>query len=83
MDPDMLRWTLPDSPRSCPPCRLLRRVAGNKWSEDKLVPYRELLDRLRQQFPTLARLQDKPNDTSKVWRGLSRKRILSHHVANA
>jgi hypothetical protein len=39
---------------------------GNKWSESKLVPYRELLSRLRTAFPSLERLTDGPNDTSKV-----------------
>jgi len=74
----LLAYTL--GPR--PPCRLLRRAAGNKWSEDKLVPYRELLHRLQQQFPTLTRMQDKPNDTSKVCRSPSGT-TSSQHATNA
>lgn len=39
--------------------------AGNRWSFDRFVSYQDMLDRIRERF-TLERLQDGPNDTSKV-----------------
>ncbi|KAJ0989780.1 hypothetical protein J5N97_008136 [Dioscorea zingiberensis] len=38
---------------------------GNVWSSKKLVPYVEMLDRVRQQFPSIKRQQDHPTDTAK------------------
>nr|POE73070.1 isoform mocs1a of molybdenum cofactor biosynthesis protein 1 [Quercus suber] len=40
---------------------------GNKWSEQKMLPYAEMLDMIREEHPTLARMQDAKNDTSKTW----------------
>lgn len=39
---------------------------GNRWNENRLVPYQELLTSIQQRFPKLDRLLDDPNDTSKV-----------------
>jgi GTP 3',8-cyclase len=38
---------------------------GNKWSEGKMVPYQEMLDIIRVKYPTLRKVQDHKNDTSK------------------
>ena len=40
---------------------------GNKWSENKMLPYSEMLDIIRAEYPDIARLQDAHNDTSKTW----------------
>ncbi|KAK5161048.1 hypothetical protein LTS14_000842 [Recurvomyces mirabilis] len=40
---------------------------GNKWSENKMLPYQEMLDIIRTKYPDVGRLQDKKNDTSKTW----------------
>ncbi|KAK0960635.1 hypothetical protein LTR91_020255 [Friedmanniomyces endolithicus] len=40
---------------------------GNKWSENKMLPYDEMLERIREKYPGVARLRDKRNDTSKTW----------------
>ena len=40
---------------------------GNKWSEKKMLPYSEMLDMIRKQYPGIARLRDAKNDTSKTW----------------
>lgn len=39
---------------------------GNKWNDKKIVPYIEMVDIIKRKFPDMARLKDKPNDTSKV-----------------
>ena len=39
---------------------------GNKWNSNKMVPYQEMIDTIRQRWPEFTRLSDKPNDTSKV-----------------
>ena len=39
---------------------------GNRWNKDKLVPYRELLDRIESRFGHMQKLVDDPNDTTKV-----------------
>lgn len=39
---------------------------GNRWDDRQLVPYAELLRRIRQHFP-LRRLSDGPHDTSKTY----------------
>lgn len=41
---------------------------GNKWSEGKMVPYQEMLDRIREKYPSLEKVQDHKNDTSKTFR---------------
>ncbi len=40
---------------------------GNGWAGDKLVPYREMLDRIGERFP-LERVEDGPTETSKTYR---------------
>lgn len=40
---------------------------GNKWSENKMLPYQEMLDIIRQQYPDIGRIRDAKNDTSKTW----------------
>jgi cyclic pyranopterin phosphate synthase len=39
---------------------------GNKWSDHKLVSFEEMLKSIRTHYPDIHRLQDSPNDTSKV-----------------
>uniref|UniRef100_A0ACD5YL32 Uncharacterized protein n=1 Tax=Avena sativa TaxID=4498 RepID=A0ACD5YL32_AVESA len=41
---------------------------GNVWNVKKLVPYAEILDKVRQHFKGLERLQDHPSDTAKNFR---------------
>ncbi|CAL9148022.1 GTP 3',8-cyclase, mitochondrial-like isoform X2 [Musa acuminata AAA Group] len=38
---------------------------GNVWNVKKLVPYAEMLDRVRQRFKNVQRLKDHPADTAK------------------
>jgi len=40
---------------------------GNKWSQNKMLPYSEMLDIIRQKYPTVERMRDARNDTSKTW----------------
>ncbi|KAK3818818.1 MAG: molybdopterin cofactor [Benniella sp.] len=40
---------------------------GNKWKENKLVPYQELIENIRVVHPTFKKLIDDPNDTSKAY----------------
>lgn len=40
---------------------------GNKWSENKMLPYAEMLDIIRTKYPTIERLKGHKNDTSKTW----------------
>ncbi|KAF9358746.1 Molybdenum cofactor synthesis protein 1 [Mortierella sp. AD094] len=40
---------------------------GNKWKENKLVPYQELIENIRTVHPTFKKLVDDPNDTSKAY----------------
>ncbi|KAK1056976.1 hypothetical protein LTR74_014511 [Friedmanniomyces endolithicus] len=40
---------------------------GNMWSENKMLPYDEMLVRIRERYPGIERLRDKRNDTSKTW----------------
>lgn len=41
---------------------------GNKWSEQKMVPYQEMLDIIRKTYPELEKVADHKNDTSKTYR---------------
>ncbi|KAM0865057.1 hypothetical protein ACQ4PT_043523 [Festuca glaucescens] len=41
---------------------------GNVWNVKKLVPYAEILDKVRQHFKGVERLQDHPSDTAKNFR---------------
>lgn len=40
---------------------------GNKWSQGKMFSYTEMLDRIRERYPSLQKVQDHKNDTSKTW----------------
>lgn len=40
---------------------------GNKWSQGKMVSYQEMLAIIRAAYPSLHRVQDHPNDTSKTY----------------
>ncbi|KAJ0118329.1 hypothetical protein J7T55_009112 [Diaporthe amygdali] len=40
---------------------------GNKWSKGKMLSYSEMLDSIRERYPSLCKVQDHKNDTSKTW----------------
>lgn len=40
---------------------------GNKWSQGKMLSYKEMLDIIRQKYPTLRKVADHKNDTSKTY----------------
>lgn len=40
--------------------------AGNKWNDEKMVSYHEMIQTLRAHWPELHALPNGPNDTSKV-----------------
>lgn len=40
---------------------------GNKWSKGKMFSYTEMLDLIRERYPSLQKVQDHQNDTSKTW----------------
>ncbi|PMD37047.1 molybdenum cofactor biosynthesis prote [Hyaloscypha variabilis F] len=40
---------------------------GNKWSQGKMLSYQEMLDIIRAKYPTLRKVQDQKNDTSKTY----------------
>ncbi|ROW13004.1 hypothetical protein VPNG_05934 [Cytospora leucostoma] len=40
---------------------------GNKWSKGKMFSYGEMLDLIRGRYPTLQKVRDHRNDTSKTW----------------
>ncbi|KAI8277646.1 Molybdenum cofactor biosynthesis protein 1 [Colletotrichum sp. SAR11_240] len=41
---------------------------GNKWNQGKMLGYAEMLDMIRERFPSLEKVKDHKNDTSKTWR---------------
>ncbi|KAL4994561.1 hypothetical protein BDV10DRAFT_150256 [Aspergillus recurvatus] len=41
---------------------------GNKWSQGKMVSYQEMLALIREKYPTLEKVTDCKNDTSKTYR---------------
>ncbi|XP_065170805.1 molybdenum cofactor biosynthesis protein 1 isoform X1 [Atheta coriaria] len=41
---------------------------GNKWEMEKLVSYKEMVEKIRAKWPTFAPLENGPNDTSKAWK---------------
>ena len=41
---------------------------GNKWSQGKMLPYAEMLDMIREKYPSLEKVADHKNDTSKTYR---------------
>jgi len=40
---------------------------GNKWNKKKMFSYEEMLDSIREKYPSLQKVQDHKNDTSKTW----------------
>lgn len=40
---------------------------GNKWNKNKMMSYEDMLDLIREKYPTIDRLKDAKNDTSKTW----------------
>ena len=40
---------------------------GNKWSKGKMLSYSEMLDSIRERYPSLCKVKDHKNDTSKTW----------------
>ena len=40
---------------------------GNKWSQGKMLSYKEMLAMIREKYPTLYKIQDHKNDTSKTF----------------
>lgn len=40
---------------------------GNKWSKKKMFGYEEMLDHIREKYPSLQKVKDHKNDTSKTW----------------
>ncbi|KAL0276035.1 UNVERIFIED_CONTAM: hypothetical protein PYX00_003709 [Menopon gallinae] len=41
---------------------------GNRWSGDKLVPYKKALEEIVKKYPDIAKICDGPNDTSKAYK---------------
>ncbi|EQB53612.1 hypothetical protein CGLO_06643 [Colletotrichum gloeosporioides Cg-14] len=41
---------------------------GNKWNQGKMLGYAEMLEMIREKFPSLEKVKDHKNDTSKTWR---------------
>jgi len=41
---------------------------GNKWSENKMVSFKEMLALIRSKYPDVQRVQDHVNDTSKTYK---------------
>ena len=41
---------------------------GNRWSENKMLGYAEMLARIREAHPGLQKVRDRPSDTSKTFR---------------
>eukprot|EP00918_Siedleckia_nematoides_P035931 GHVU01078124.1.p1 GENE.GHVU01078124.1~~GHVU01078124.1.p1 ORF type:complete len:405 (+),score=46.03 GHVU01078124.1:25-1239(+) len=41
---------------------------GNKWNDKKMVPYNEMLDIIKQKWPSLSRTTDVDSDTAKAWK---------------
>jgi GTP 3',8-cyclase len=40
---------------------------GNKWSQGKMFSYQEMLETIRSKYPTIRKVQDHKNDTSKTY----------------
>lgn len=41
---------------------------GNRWNTEKMVSYREMLEKIREKFPNIEALPNAPNDTSKAYK---------------
>lgn len=40
--------------------------SGNKWEVDKMVSYKEMLEKIKHEWPNFYPLKNQANDTSKV-----------------
>lgn len=40
--------------------------SGNEWNTEKMVPFKEMKQIIKKKFPEFQKIDDKPNDTSKV-----------------
>ncbi|KAI8822527.1 molybdenum cofactor biosynthesis protein 1 [Fimicolochytrium jonesii] len=40
---------------------------GNRWNEEKFVSYKSMLEMIKAEYPTVDKLDDAPNDTSKAY----------------
>ena len=40
---------------------------GNKWSQKKMLSYKEMIGMIREKYPTLGKVRDHENDTSKTF----------------
>jgi cyclic pyranopterin phosphate synthase len=40
---------------------------GNKWSQNKMMSYSDIVDEIRKKYPGIRRMKDAKNDTSKTW----------------
>ena len=40
---------------------------GNKWQKKKMLSYIEMIEIIRQEFPTLAKMYNEPNDTARSY----------------
>lgn len=40
---------------------------GNKWSKERMLSYKEMLGTIREKYPSLRKVQDHENDTSKTF----------------
>lgn len=45
--------------------------AGNKWQENRMISYDQMLSRVKEKFPNLQRMIPSPNEVSKVYRDSS------------
>ncbi|KMU82291.1 Mocs1 protein [Coccidioides immitis H538.4] len=43
------------------------RSTGTKWSQGKMFPYKDMLRVIREKYPSLEKVQDHKNDTSKTY----------------
>lgn len=41
---------------------------GNTWNTDAFLPYREMVDRIRERYPAFARHEEDDSETAKLWR---------------
>lgn len=41
---------------------------GNKWSQGKMLPYKEMLSTIQEKYPNIEKVTDHKNDTSKTYR---------------
>ena len=41
---------------------------GNRWNQDKFVPYKQLLQKITSQYPSTFKVKDEANDTTKSYK---------------